>query len=36
MKTFTFNKTVQMLVAFGVALAFHAIIWVIDYLVYHS
>jgi hypothetical protein len=36
MKTITFNKTVQMLFAVGIALAFHATVWVIDILVYNS
>jgi hypothetical protein len=36
MKTMTFNKTAQMLFSIGVALAFHAIVWVIDILVYNS
>jgi hypothetical protein len=36
MKTIKFNKTAQMLFALGVALAFHATIWVIDFMVYNS
>jgi hypothetical protein len=36
MKTFSFNKTAQMLFAFGVAFAFHAIIWIINFMVYNS
>lgn len=36
MKTITFNKTAQMLFAVGIAFAFHALIWIIDFIVYHS
>jgi hypothetical protein len=36
MKTFTYNKTTQMLFSIGVAFAFHAIVWIINFLVYNS
>jgi hypothetical protein len=36
MKTITFNKTAQMLFSIGVALAFHAIVWAINIIVYNS
>jgi len=36
MKTIMYNKTAQMLFAIGVAFAFHAIVWIINFLVYNS